>query len=157
MRTQYMMSSYAKKLDAIRERFMAPIKHLGGRAVSNDGRSGLPRQINTRIFLGDSLLAVADTRHRSRSYDPMELSMRDGYGPLVDYVKSNPGELAFVIWGFGDALSAKVLIVDPDARVETTLGGRSDRSDPYDMDTMARIPFGWLKTPEEVWRAAGLI
>jgi hypothetical protein len=142
--------------DVIRDKFIEPIKWLEPRAYRNAGSAGIPVQINTIITVGGEVFGVAECRQRSRIYDQMELSRRNGFDPIVEYMRSsgNPG---FVIFGFGDRLDVRVHIIDPAATLETCVGGRSDRSDPHDYEEMVRIPYRLLLTPSDVWKAAGLL
>jgi hypothetical protein len=160
-RPRYFRQQDRTRANSIRDKFIEPAKKRGIdiRAVENtDYGSGVPLSINTAIYIGEHLLAVADVRWRSRRYNEMEISNKDLYNHLARWHMENPSTPAFVIWAFGDTMDVLAWQYNPNEKYSPRPGGRSDRGDERDFEPdMIPIPSDKLERSETIWTRAGLI
>lgn len=159
-RPRYFKQGQRERQNIIRSKFVEPVKDIFNiRATElTDYKKGVPESINTVIYAGEEIFAVADTRWRSAYYPMMEFSKKDGYLPLLRFKNDFPGIPAFVIYGIGSNIDVLAWIFDPNVELtENKRGGRVDRDDEWDVEIMKRIPRDDLKLPEEIWKEAGLI
>lgn len=163
-RTRYFKQDDRDRQNIIRAAFVAPVKHLGFKAVElTDYDKGVPEDINTGIYYGEDLFGVTDTRWRDGFYNLMDFSKKDGYNPLAKFKKRLPNYPAFVLYGFGwdkvkkTVPNVRAWIFDPNVKLLEKVGGRIDRDDSLDIENEVRLPYDDLKTPEEIWKSVGLI
>jgi len=163
-RPKYFNQFHRERQNKIRAKFIAPIKDIVGARIveTTDYTKGVPEKINTVIYFGEEIFGVADVRWRGEKYLKMEFSKKNGYLPLFRFKTLHPEIPCFVIWGFpagGEEVGEVwAWLLDPLKKLEENrTGGRVDRDDELDVEAEVRVPFGWLKTPEQHWTEAGLI
>jgi hypothetical protein len=146
------------RANIIRDKFIElPRKNIDIRAVENaDYRSGLPKVVNTAIYVGEDLLAIGDVRWRGRRYDEMAFP-KSLYDALALWHMENPSTPAFVVWAFGDEMDVRAWQYNPKEKYEPRVGGRTDRFDDRDIGPMIYVPSGRLETPKVIWTRAELI
>lgn len=159
MRAQYFVQSDRTCHNKIRDKFIESIKPIiGVHATENtDYARGVPKQLNTVIYVDNELLAVGNVLWRNRIYSDMEITKKNLYDHLVRWHEKNPDIPAFVIWGFGDKLDVRAWQFTPNEKYEPRTGGRYDRGDDLDVERVIAIPFSKLELPKQIWRRAGIL
>lgn len=158
-RTQYFVQSDRTCHNAIRDLFIKPIKPiLNVHATENTNYSrGVPKQLNTVIYVGNELLAVGNVLWRNRIYSEMEITKRNLYDHLARWHEKYPDIPAFVIWAFGEKLDVRAWQYNPNEKYVPRPIGRFDRDDPLDAEMGIPIPIHKAEVPIQIWRRAGIL
>lgn len=147
MRTRYQTEDHKKALNNLRTR--VSIKLHGDWAPLDKKR------VNTAFFLPgvertrDNVLLWADCRCRPGWRPEYGTLMTDKktWDELIDAQKRNPGKSFYLIFALpephGDVWFRYHSSIE--GRVMFKLGGREDRGDPEDTETMVHIPFSYFK------------
>jgi hypothetical protein len=159
-RPQYFSQGDRVRANKIRDLFIEPAKAVIPKihATENtDYRVGVPKQLNTVIYVEKELLAIADVRWRGRPYSEMEITKKNLYNYLVKWHEVQPDIPAFIVWAIGDKLDIRAWQYTPHEEYVPREGGRHDRGDDLDIELVIPIPYFKTETPKQVWHRAGIL